>query len=370
MVNKERMVEEFLQLVRIDSLSKNERQMADTLKQKLQQMGFEVIEDDAGKKVGGTSGNLICNIKGSKPVPAVMLAAHMDTVVPGIGKTPVVEGNIIKSDGKTILGGDDAAGLECILEVLRVLKEKKLEHGDLQVVFTIYEEGGLFGAKNLDYSKIKAKYGFVLDGGGPIGCVAVNAPSQNSVNVTIKGKSAHAGMEPEKGINAIQVAAAAISQMKLGRIDEETTANFGIINGGLATNIVCETVELKGEARSRSMDKLEKQTQHMKECFIKAAEQFGAKVDLKIELEYSSYNIPEDSDILKILGRAAEKTGIPLLPESTGGGSDTNVFNSKGIQAIDMSVGMDKVHSVEEQINADDMVKAAEFLINIITSVE
>lgn len=294
MVNKERMVEEFLQLVCIDSISKSERKMADTLTTKLEEMGYEVFEDDAGSKIGGNAGNLICTVKGNKEVPVILLSSHMDTVVPGIGKKPIIQDGYIRSDGKTVLGGDDVAGLECIMEVLRVIQEEKLEHGDIQVVFSVSEEGGLMGSRHLDYSKIYAKYGFVLDGGGPAGGVAVNAPSHNKVYATIKGKASHAGVEPEKGINAIQVAAAAISQMKLGRIDEETTANIGIINGGLATNIVCETVELKGEARSRNSEKLEKQTLHMKECFEKAAEQFGASVDVEINLEYSSYNIPAD----------------------------------------------------------------------------
>ncbi|MCX7923637.1 MAG: M20/M25/M40 family metallo-hydrolase [Clostridia bacterium] len=369
MVSRDRIVNEFIELVRIDSLTLQERKMADVLKSKLEGMGLAVYEDDTGGKIGGNAGNLICSIKGTKDVPAILLMAHMDTVVPGIGKNPVVDGNIIKTDGTTILGGDDLAGVECIFEALRVLKEDNIQHGDIQIAFTVAEEGGLLGAKNLDYSKIYAKYGFIMDDGGKIGTVAVKAPSQNKIDIIVKGKAAHAGLEPEKGINAIQIASEAIAGMKLGRIDKETTANVGIINGGQATNIICDRLEIHAEARSREPKKLEEQTAHMKECFEKAAAKFGGSIEFKSDLMYPAFNISESDDIISILRRASDDTGIELILEATGGGSDTNIVNSKGIQAVDISVGMDKVHSVEEQINIDDMVRATEFLVAIIKNV-
>lgn len=369
MVNRERMVEEFLELVRIDSITKKERRMADTLKGKLASMGYETIEDDAGSKIGGDAGNLICTVKGTTDVPAVVVMAHMDTVVPGIGKNPRIDGEYIRTDGTTVLGGDDAAGIESILEALRVLREEKIPHGDIQVVFTIAEEGGLFGSKNLDYSKIYARYGIVLDGGGPIGSVAVVAPSQHKIDVLVKGKAAHAGMEPEKGVSAVQIAAEAISNMKLGRIDEETTANVGIINGGQATNIVVDRVDIRAEARSRNEQKLNVQTAHMKECFEKAAAKFGGSVEFQATLEYPAYHISPDAPIIGMLGSAAKDVGIELLLEATGGGSDTNIVNGKGIEAVDISIGMDKVHSVEEQIKIDDLVKSAEFLVAILRNI-
>lgn len=370
MVNRDRMVKEFIELVKIDSTSRNEGNMAAVLRSKLEEMGMSAYEDEAGRIIGGNTGNLICTIKGSRNVPAILLMAHMDTVVPGEGKKPIIEGNTIRSDGTTVLGGDDIAGVECILEALRVLREKNIEHGDIQVVFTIAEEIGLLGSKNLDYSKIYAKYGFVLDGGGPIGTVAVKAPSHNQIDVVVKGKAAHAGMEPEKGINAVQIASEAISKMKLGRIDYETTANIGVIKGGQATNIVCDRVEIKAEARSRDENKLQEQTNHMHQCFKQAAEKYGGSVDFKFNKEYPAYNIGENEPIISILKKAGSESGLNLKLEATGGGSDTNIINGKGIQAVDLSVGMEKVHSVEEQIDIDNMVKAAEFLVNIIKNVE
>jgi len=370
MINRNRMINEFIELVKIDSISLKERDMADVLKSKLETMGMKVFEDEAGKQVGGNVGNLICNLKGKKDVPPILVMAHMDTVTPGIGKKPVIGNEIIKSDGTTILGGDDVAGIECIFEALRVLVEDSLEHGDIQIVFTIAEEIGLLGAKNLDYKKINAKYGFVMDSGGKIGTVAIKAPSQNRIDIVVKGKAAHAGVEPEKGISAIKIASEAISRMRLGRIDEETTANIGIISGGTATNIICDRVELEAEARSIQKNKLEEQTSHMKKCFEEAASNIGGSVEFKSELMYPSFCIDETDSIVSILNRASKEVGIELILEATGGGSDTNIINEKGIQSVDLSVGMSKVHSVEEQIKINDMVKAAELLVAIIKAIE
>jgi len=370
LVNRNRLVDEFLELVKIDSLSRKERKMCDTLKQKLENMGHTSIEDDAGQKIGGDCGNVICTIKGSKNVPAILITAHMDTVVPGIGKKAVVDGDIIKSDGTTILGGDDASGIAVILETLKVLKEENIQHGDIQIAFTIAEEIGLLGAKNMDFTKIHAKYGFILDSDGRIGCAAVKAPSQNKIHVVIKGKAAHAGMEPENGISVFSIMSEAITNMKLGRIDEETTANIGMINGGLATNIVCDRVEIECEARSRQQVKLETQTAHMRECFENAAAKWGGQIEFKAEIEYPAFNINKDSAIVKIMEAAAVKCGFVYEGVATGGGSDTNIINSKGIEAVDISIGMTKVHSVDEQIAISDMQNAVLFLVAIIENVK
>ena len=369
MVNRDRIINEFIELAKIDSTSLFEREMADALKIKMLKEGVSVKEDDTSKKIGGNTGNLICSLKGNKNVNPIILMAHMDTVTPGIGKKPILEGNIIKSDGTTVLGGDDVAGIVCILEAVRVLKEQKIQHGNIYIVFTVAEEIGLLGAKSLDYSTINAKYGFVMDLGGEVGYVAISAPTQNTFDIKITGKAAHAGIEPEKGVSAIEIAADAISKMKLGRIDNETTANIGTIKGGEATNIICENIEIRAEARSGGNEKLKAQTEHMKSCFKQSAEKFGGKVVFKTENLYPAYSINEDEDIISILKTASQKIGIELKLGQTGGGSDTNIINSNGIKAVNISVGMDKVHSVEEQINVDDMVGATEFLISIIQSI-
>ncbi|RCX13244.1 tripeptide aminopeptidase [Anaerobacterium chartisolvens] len=369
MVNASRMRDEFLELVRIDSVTLHERRMADVLKAKLESMGIPVYEDNAGEKIGGNAGNLICTVKGERDVPGILLMAHMDTVSPGIGKNPVVEGDIIRTDGTTVLGGDDAAGIECILEALRVISEDGIPHGNIHIAFTVAEEGGLLGAKNMDYGAIDVRYGFVMDDGGDIGSVAVSAPTQNKIDIIVKGKAAHAGVEPEKGISAIQIAAWAISQMRLGRIDHETTANIGIIKGGCATNIICDRVEIEAEARSRSRRKLDEQTSHMRHCFETACARFGGSFKFDVQNVYPEFNVKQDSGIMRILERAAKKAEIELKAGATGGGSDTNIINGRGIEAVDISVGMDKVHSVEEQISIKDMARAAEFLVEIIKAI-
>lgn len=367
MINKERLTNEFLSLVEIDSLSRDERKMADALMEKLRAMGLEPYEDDAGSKIGGTAGNVICRIKGKKEKPALLLMAHMDTVVPGLSKKAIVEGDIIKTDGTTILGGDDAAGIAVILETIKSLQEDNDEFGDLYVAFTVCEEGGLFGASNLDLTKIPADYAIILDEGGPIGSAAVTAPYYNRFKVVFKGKAAHAGMEPEKGISAIMIAAKAIANMPyFGRIDEESTSNIGIIQGGQARNIVCDTCTIEGEVRSTDENKIKDYSEQIMDSFKKTAKEMGGSAEIELETMYPGFRLKESDSIIQLLKKASELSGIPLNLQSSGGGSDTNVINGAGIPAVNISVGMEKVHSTEEFIRISDMEKACVFLTSII----
>lgn len=369
MIDRERLINTFLELVRIDSLTKQERKMADHLLKTLKDMGLEPYEDDTGSKIGGNAGNVICRVPGIPGKPVLLLMAHMDTVTPGIGKTPIVEGDLIRSDGTTVLGGDDAAGIAVILETVRSLKEDGTPHGDLYLVFTVAEEGGLFGAQNLDINKIPADFAFIMDDEGPIATAAIKAPHYNRFKVTIKGKAAHAGLEPEKGINAIMLAARALAEVPhMGRIDEESTSNIGIISGGTARNIVCETCTIEGEVRSIHEDRLERYTNEILEHIRNVVEGLGGRVETEVERMYPGYNLDESSPIICLLKEAAQKAGLPLNLHSTGGGSDTNVINGHGIPAVDLSVGMDRVHSTEERIRISDMEKACRFLETIITT--
>lgn len=366
LVDRDRLVNRFLELVRIDSVSLKERAMADHLKKVLQDMGLKVCEDNAGEKIGGEAGNLIATLKGEAGITPIFFEAHMDTVEPGIGKKPVIKDDRITSDGTTILGGDDAAGIAAVLEAVQTVLDNGLSHGDVQIVFTVGEEIGILGAKNLDYSKVYAKYGFVFDGGGRVGTVDVKAPSQYSINVVVHGKAAHAGVEPEKGVSAIRIAADAISRMKLGRIDPETTANVGVITGGRATNIITDRVDIKAEARSRNERKLEEQVEHMRGCFEESAARFGGSCEFSKKLEYPAFDIPEDAGIISILRNAAQDAGIELALEPTGGGSDTNIFNGRGIPTVNLGVGMYNVHTTSEYVEIDSLVKTVEFILAII----
>lgn len=370
MINEKRLIESFMELVRMDSISREERNIADFLIEKLENLGLEVIVDQAGEKVGANSGNIIARLNGNTKVATpIMFAAHMDTVVPGKNINPLREGEKIISTGETILGADDKAGIAAILEALHLIRENNILYGDIEILFTICEEVGLCGAKNLDVSQLKAQIGFILDAGGQVGQIIISAPSQNSLDFTIRGKSAHAGVNPEEGINAIQVAGVALSRMKLGRIDEETTANIGIISGGKATNIIPDEVILKGEVRSRNEGKLEKYTKELRKITEDTAQEFKARAEVKINREYHCYNLSPEDLVVKIARKAAKDIGLQSLLRPSGGGSDANVFNKKGIPSVALAVGMEKVHTIEEYILIKELKNATEYILSIIKTV-
>ena len=367
MINRQRLIDEFISLVKIDSLTKQERKMADALMAKLKDMGLESYEDDTGPKIGGNAGNVICHVKGKKSKPTLLLMAHMDTVLPGISKTAVIDGDIIKSDGTTVLGGDDAAGIVVILETVKSLMEDNTPFGDLYIVFTVAEEGGLFGARALDLSKTPADYAIILDEGGKIGTVAIKAPYYNRFSVCFKGRAAHAGIEPEKGLSAIMLASKAIADMPhFGRIDSESTSNIGTIKGGEVRNIVCDTCTIEGETRSISEEKIDKFTDDILNHFKNTTEKLGGSVEIDEERMYPGFHIEETHEIIQLLKKASGISSIPLELHATGGGSDTNIINDAGIPAVNISVGMSSVHSTDEYIHISDLEKACQFLTAVI----
>lgn len=368
MVNRQRLIGELVELVQISSPSSKEGAVAKVLVDKLEQLGFEVYVDDAGVKSGGETGNVIATLKGTRQGKTILFSSHMDTVNPAEGIKPIIDevNGIIKSDGTTVLGSDDKGGIAAILEAIRIIKENNIEHGAIQVVFSIWEEGGLFGAKYLDYSKINADFAFVLDGGGAPGKIIVKAPAQDSIEVKIKGKPAHAGLVPEEGISAIMVASRAIENMKLLRIDEDTTANIGTIKGGVATNIVMPELELLAEARSLDNSKLDVQTQHMVDTFKQAADDFGAEIEIKTKRMYEAFSVDENDEIVNMLKKIFSKMNIEPTVISTGGGSDTNILNANGIKAVNLSVGMEKAHTLEEYIAIEDLMNSARMVVEII----
>src|SRR5918998_1599016 len=279
MINQERIQNLLLEFVQIDSHSRKERDIAERIKKHCEEMGAEVEIDDAGEKVGGNSGNVIARFKGTIPdAEPIMMSAHMDTVVPGEGVKPIIDGDIIRTDGTTVLGGDDKSGCAVIIETIRCLQEQNIPHAPIEAVFSICEEVGLLGAKHVDVSKLKSKYGLVFDSDDP-GFLFTKGPSANHMEWKIYGLESHAGVAPEQGISAIRIAAEAIAEMKLGRIDDETTANVGVIRGGEATNIITNLVTLRGEARSLDDAKLDAQTQHMVKCLEDAAAKYEVTVE-------------------------------------------------------------------------------------------
>ncbi len=362
MVNKQRLIDEFLELVQIDSPSSKEGKVAQVLVKKLEEIGCEVIIDNAGEKTGGETGNVIATLKGNRSGKKILFSSHMDTVSPSIGVKPIIDeaNGIIKSDGTTVLGSDDKAGIAAILEGLRNIKENNIDHADIQIVFSIWEEGGLHGAK------IDAEYAFVLDSGGSPGEIIVKAPAQDAIKVKIIGKPAHAGLQPENGISAIMVASRAIENMKLLRIDEETTANIGIVKGGIATNIVMPELEIVAEARSLSEEKLDAQTNHMVETFKNAAKEFGAEIEIEVKRAYGPFNIDETDGIVQLVKKAFSNMNIEGKTASTGGGSDTNILNKNGIKAVNLGIGMKNAHTLEEYIAIEDLINSAVMVGEII----
>lgn len=368
MINRDRLVGLFLDLVKINSPSKSERQVADLLKPILQGLGYTVEEDDAAAAINGTAGNIIAYKEGASPTGRrLFFGAHMDTVDATPGIEPIItEDGVIKTDGTSILGADDKAGVAEIIEALRVIEEQKIPYRSIQVIFDVSEEIGLLGARHLDPAKIKGDLGYVFDTEKPVASIVVSAPSHVNFKFRVKGKASHAGIAPEKGINAIVVASKAIAGMTLGRIDFETTANVGVIKGGKARNIVAEECEITAEARSRNSEKLAIQADHMEQCFIKAAEEAGAELEIDRNQEYDTYRWTADDEIVKLALKAGEKIGITPEVLDGGGGSDANVFNKLGIPAVVIGVGYEGAHSSIENIAMDDLVAGARFAVALV----
>lgn len=366
MINSERLVKNFMEYVKISSPTMYEKEFANFLKKELEQLGFEVVFDDTMQETGSNIGNLIAKLKGNGKGEPILFSCHMDTVSPGMNIKPVLENGVIKSDGTTVLGGDDKAGIAGIIEAVRVIKEQNIKHGDIEIAFSVFEEGGLKGAKALDYSIFKSKHAFVLDSGGDPGQVIIQGPAQDKINFKVIGKSAHAGVAPQEGISAIMVAADAISKMKLLRIDEETTANIGKIEGGTVTNIVASEVYVTTEARSLDNEKLKIQSEHMIKCFKDSAEKFGAKVEIEHNKMYSSFVVDENAPIVKDVFTACERLGLRAFTASSGGGSDTNIINGKGKIAVNLGIGERKPHSLEEHMHVRDLENVSRIVLELI----
>lgn len=375
MIQQDRLKELLIELVQIDSLSRKEHAIAMRLKRELEGLGGEVWMDGAGEKVGGNAGNLIAHFRGNVPrADPLLLSAHMDTVVPGEGVVPVLEDNILRSDGRTVLGGDDKSGIAIICEVLRTVREKKLPYSDIDVVFTICEEAGLLGAKCLDVSRLRARRGLVLDSDS-VGFLFTRAPAANRMEFHIHGLEAHAGVCPERGISAIQVAAEGIAKMRLGRVDKETTANIGLISGGMAVNIIPNSVRLKGEARSHNEETLERQSRHMLQCLEEAAsrhvlevdgKRYQASVEAKIERDYDRMEVADGSPIVQLVRTAGRNLGVDVKTMATGGGCDANVLNKKGLEVANLSTGMREIHTVKEWLDLNDLYISAQMVLEIV----
>lgn len=352
MIDKKRLIKTFIDLVQIDSVSGEEENVAKEVAKRLKKLGAKVEFDSYGNVIGKLKGT-------GEPI---ILNAHLDTVEPGRGIKPIVKDDRITSDGTTVLGGDPKAGIAAILEALESLQEDKKAHVPLEMVFTREEEIGLRGAVNLDYTKLSAKRGITFDGEEAVHNITISAPGYNRIDVTVIGRGAHAGCEPEKGISAIVIASLIIGKLKLGRIDEETTANIGMVQGGSARNAIPEVVHFKGEVRSRNQKKLEQHTKHFEEVFSLVANAFPeAKVEVFIKREFESYLF---QDTHRVIAHASKiLSDFKLTPNlcHTGGGTDVNIFHTKGIEGIVVGGGFYNAHTTREYVVISEMVQAAKF---------
>ena len=375
MPDPERLSAEFSRLAAIASPSRREGEIARYLVERFTKLGAEVVFDDAEAAVGGESGNLIASFAGTgKEGPPLMLSVHMDTVEPADGVEPLLRDGVFTSAGNTILGSDDKSGIAEIIEALETVREEKIPHVPIEVVVTVCEEIGLQGAKHLDFSRLSSGRGLALDTSG-VDLLIHRAPCANKLRVEITGIEAHAGIAPEQGISAIEVAARGIAAMSLGRIDEETTANIGTIHGGQATNIVSRSVILEGEARSHDPAKLDRQTEHMIACFREAARQKERIIDGKprqalvrcdVSADYPRMAVAREAPVVALVEEATARLGRSVDVRAAGGGSDANVYNAHGIETVILGTGMTDVHTVNESVRVTDMVRVAELLVEII----
>ena len=353
-MKNQRMLDELTELMRIDVSSGQETEIAEHLVKKLEQMGFAITRDEAGATFGGVCGNILAVREGERD-GVVCFCSHMDRVPGGIGIKPVEEDGILRSSGDTILAADDLSGVAAILEGVRQAIESGKALPKLEILFTVGEEAGLYGAKAFDVSLLTSKTMYVLD-------------SPALLEAQVFGKAAHAGNEPEKGIDAAKIMAEMLATMETGRLDENTTSNFSHLWSKTceAMNVVCDHAILRGEMRSRSGEKLDRYEAYFQSHCRQIAEKRGARVEFKRENTFLPFFIPEDSEMIQIVTESLKEMGIEPQINGGGGGMDGNIFNQKGITCVGIATGYFKNHSTEEYLHLDDFYHAGELVARII----
>ncbi|MBN1195965.1 MAG: M20/M25/M40 family metallo-hydrolase [Candidatus Aminicenantes bacterium] len=343
----QRMIDQFMEMVQIDSESGNEAKFIQYLKKEFEALGAQAQIDDYG--------NLVARLpeKGCRGKDPILLSCHADTVKPGVGIEPELKDGVIRSRGNTILGADDKAGIAEMFEALRTADI----HPPVEIAISRQEEVGLHGVKNMDFSLITARKGFLLDN-DTLDTIVIGGPSYYAIDVEVTGRSAHAGMEPEKGINAIQAAARAIAALPLGRLDKETTANVGVISGGMIRNGVPDKAEFLAECRSLTHDKAEELATRMEKTIREEVEKSGAKVTIKTDNLCRAVDIPEDSETVLISKKALKSVGVHATTTFITGFTDASIYNNQGIEMAVVGIGARLEHSTEEHIHVEDMEKA------------
>jgi tripeptide aminopeptidase len=348
-------VELFLELAALPSPPGEERAVADRVAAELRELDLEVDEDDAGERIGSTAGNLYTRLEPTSAGTPIFLCAHLDTVPPVGLIEPVVEDGVIRNAGGTILGADDKSAVAAMVESARQVITENRPHAGLELLFTAKEEVGLRGAEAFDCGRLVARVGFVYDQAGPIGEVILGAPHSTILEVTFRGQAAHAGMAPEDGRSAIAAAARAIADMRLGRLDDETSANVGTIRGGVARNIVPDLCSFSAEARSHDESKLSDVVQELLDACSFAASLTGCEVETEVARGFRGYRFRRDDEPVRLAAAALERSGYMPTYALSGGGADANVFNMRGLACLNLANGMAEIHSPQEHIAAADL---------------
>jgi len=350
-------VDLFTELAALSSPPGEERPVADVVARYLRDLGLTVDEDDAGAAVGSNIGNLYCRVEpnGNGEGTPIFLCAHLDTVPPSGPLEPVIEEGVVRNAGGTILGADNKSAVAAMLEGTRRVLAENRAHAGIELLFTPKEEVGLLGAAAFDHSRLRAQVGYVYDQAAPIGDVILGAPYSQALEVRFHGRAAHSGMYPEEGRSAIAAAARAISDLRLGRIDDETTANVGLISGGSAANIIPEWCALSAEARSHDERKLADVVQEMVDAFAFAAGLEDCEVETKVSKSYRGYRFKREDEVVRIAHSALERSGYTPSYGLSGGAADANVFNERGLACLNLANGMQDIHTPDERITVDDL---------------
>ena len=375
-IDKERLAGTLIRLCETDSPSRSEGRMATLLRNQFTTLGADSIQEDmSAAGTGSDTGNLIVRFNGTAPSrEPLFFSCHMDTVEPGTGVRVARSGDIFSSMGDTVLGGDDKSGIAALLELMTILTESKARYGPIELIFTTCEEVGLLGAKYLEYERLQARFGYALDTTG-IDRVITGAPAANRLKITLHGIAAHAGLNPEQGISAFCLASKAMADLRLGRLDDESTANFGCMHGGVATNIVPALLTIEGEVRSHSTEKLASHTSTIISAFQNVVKEWPVApevgdnhpwVDIDIQLEYPAMSLHDNDPVLTRIRKAGLLAGRNLEFLVAGGGSDANILNSYGLPTAIVATGMNNVHTTEEYLDLNDVVSLTELLYAIV----
>jgi tripeptide aminopeptidase len=345
----------FLELAAIPSPPGEERAVADAILRYLADLGLEADEDGCGAEIGSTMGNIYARLEPTAEGTPLFFCAHLDTVPPSGPLEPVVEDGVVRNAGGTILGADNKSAVVAMLEGVRGVLAQNRPHAGIELLFTPKEEVGLIGAYAFDHDRLHAQLGYVYDQAAPIGEIILGAPWAQGMQVRYHGRASHSGMFPEEGRSAIQAAARAIADLRLGRVDEETTANVGVISGGTAGNIVPEWCEFLAEARSQDERKLSSFVQEMLDSFTFAASASDCEVEWELRKSYTGYRFKESDDVVRLAASALERCGFGVSYALSGGAADANAFNERGRRCVNLANGMTDIHTPDERITVADL---------------